>query len=83
MTRQQKKENQGKYYLPSPQFFQLVQNQPNVFYKKETAWGDFNGDGVLDIVVHGEGHRCGTGGTYGSSVTQDVGGHVHQNQMVW
>ena len=61
----------AKYYLPSPKFFQLVQNQPNVFYKKETAWGDFNGDGVLDIVVHGEGHRCGTGGTYGSSVTQD------------
>ena len=65
------KENQGKYYLPSPNFFQLVQNQPNVFYKKETAWGDFNGDGILDIVVHGEGHRCGTGGTYGKSVTQD------------
>ena len=32
---------------------------------------DFNGDGILDIVVHGEGHRCGTGGTYGKSVTQD------------
>jgi len=65
------KDWRGKYFLPSPDFFQLVQNQPSIFYKKETAWGYFNDDEIQDIVIHGEGHRCGSGGTQGTSIEQD------------
>ena len=57
----------GKYILPSNKWFRKYINADvNVFYKKGSGYGDWDGDGRLDYLGHGIGHRCGTGGSEGS-----------------
>jgi hypothetical protein len=63
----------GKYVLPSNQWFGAhINSDKGVFYKTGSAFGDWNGDGDLDYLGFGVGHRCGSGGTSGTYTT--VGG---------
>lgn len=63
----------GKYVLPSNMWFgEHINSDKGIFYKSGQAFGDWDGDGDLDYVAFGVGHRCGTGGTSGN-YTQSLG----------
>ena len=61
------KMSNDRYFLLSNTWFRKnINSEKGVFYKAGSAYGDWDGDGDLDFLGLGMGHRCGTGGTTGS-----------------